>query len=266
MKLRTSIAAVALALISAPAFADDVKLTNVLGQWSNAITDQGANLVTLSPGQPSDPAKVQWGTPFAPNTMQSAYVFDAANAGLTLTVIPPGSSGIGILGTFTHENFPITPPTLQSIQLAVFTDIAVNQGGPDVPLGNFAFVFDFTHDETPNGGVPGGPFTGSCPYGGAQGAGVNINGCADRVTVSPVDDQTVFTIGSVQYTLTILGFSNDGCASTSSSFLTIENKTNSADICAQVTAVTRDIPEPGSLALVGLALLAAGFIRRKTIG
>ncbi len=154
-------------------------------------------------------------------------MFDAANSGLNLNVIPPGASGIGVLGTFTHENFPITPPTLQSIQLRVYTDIAVNQGAGDVPLGNFQFLFDFTHDETPNGGVPGGPFTGTCPYSNnadfTNGVGVNVNGCADRVTVSALNNVTNFTIGTVHYTLTILGFSSDGCATNKSSFLTTES-------------------------------------------
>jgi hypothetical protein len=183
---------------------------------------------------------------------------------VSFTVNPPPNSSPSLLGNFTHFNFPVFPPFLQSVELLISADIKVN----GIDQGVHSFVFNFNHDETPNGGPPGGPFTGTCPFptpGSPNGSGINMNGCADQVTVSSTQFQQTFTVGGVAYTLDLLGFSQDGGATIANQFQTIENFTNVAGLYADVHTASAQVPEPNSLALVGLAMLGVvGFLRRRS--
>ena len=124
-----------------------------------------------------------------------------------------------------------------------------------VTRGNVIFNTNFSHEETPNDATP-------CAYGGANGAGVNINGCADRVIASYLPVSENFLIGTDLYTLKVLGFSltADGLLPFTS-FLTTEASDNSAFLLANVE-LTNAIPEPGTLALLGLGLISLVTTRR----
>ncbi len=269
MKLRTVVAACAFALTCAPALADPTLTFSLIsGSWLNPapVPSGGVGGITVNNVASPGTSELRWGTPFtAPQ--QSGYDFTPAGGGTVAFSVPvPGSSLPGVLGEFDHLNFPIfAPQVLTSVQLQVTANITITDGvNPPANLGLFNFVFDFTHDETPNGGNPGGPYTGTCPYG-TQGVGVNVNGCADKVTVTSNASSQNFNVNGVVYTLDILGFSQDGGATISNMFLTTENQNNKAGLYAIVKALENQVPEPGSLALIGLALFALGFIRRKSI-
>ena len=64
----------------------------------------------------------------------------------------------------------------------------------NVSQGFKSFVFDFVHNETDNGANP-------CANGGANNAGVNINGCADSVTFLYNSLSDSFTVDGIEYTL-----------------------------------------------------------------
>jgi hypothetical protein len=233
-------------LLTSTAHAAVISFTDLKGTWSNA--NPAANIDSNS--GTGALASVRWG-----NSGSANSGYDFQTVGTASVSVPPSPSSLFDLGTFTHFNQPVSD-SINSIRLTVGTELLIDSASQ----GQFNFVYDFFHDETSNGANP-------CAYGGANGQGINVNGCADRVTTAFNTTSQTFNVGSDIYTIDVIGFKL-GNDPVKNAFLTLESATNTAILQAQVKLRSEvNVPEPGTLSLIGLSmvLLGAGGLKRRTL-
>lgn len=227
--------------------------------FNPTLTFPTVGVVGDNPGTLSGlPTRLRWGTGVPnPGDQSSLTLTDPVNG----TVVT--NDGFAPGSTLTHNNFPITGPTLQRTDLV--TQLQLNPNSPPPPATQlvgpapFHVLFSETANTNPN-----------CPStGGATSS--SGTGCPDIfVLTNPQDLQQPFTYNGVNYlvTLTLNGLTtlnNAECASAGASagctgLITQENQANSFLAQFKITAA---VPEPSTLALLGGAFLGFGTLRRR---
>ncbi|MGV3656006.1 MAG: THxN family PEP-CTERM protein [Noviherbaspirillum sp.] len=232
-KLALGVAFATFAAASPFASAAMVQITQTTLNWSNVVG--GINITYNNPNDSY--TDVRWGMPNLPSGPQSGLGFDP--------VSPPAQSyatdSIFLLGNLRHYNNPTLGPSALSVDLSLLTSVS------DATPMQQEFSFRFFIDETPNQ-IP-------CAY-------PSDVPCSDKITFQNLDLSSSFLVDGMAYTIELLGFSGDGGQTLETSFISQEKKSNTIGLYARITEAT-PIPEPGSLALIGIALGAFAVSRRR---
>ncbi len=202
-------------------------------------------------------ASLNWGTPAAGQQLQSGATINQnapfiGNPGTAADILN-GSVVVGgnraNLGWVVHHN-QIEGDAFGPSPVTVSYNLNLKDNGTSV----FKWHGDFTlrFKETPN--------DGNCEDGNP--AGSNCDDVFGFVAVAN-SDPTSFTYGGSQYNVDITGFwdalAPGGALRGDNNFYSAELGSNLASVQFAVTQV----PEPGSIALLGLGLLGLGAMRRR---